>query len=214
MLGAIALVVSYFSGPMLNFGDFARYGKSLRTRSRRATSSGLPVNFLVFSLLVVVTAAATVPVFGELITDPVADGRSGSTPRSRSCWARLTFIDRHHRHQHRGQLHLARVRLLQRQPAEDQLADGRHDRRRRLGAAHAVEPVQQPGGHPLHAGDRSARFIGPLFGVLIADYYLIRKQKVVVDDLFTMSRDRELLVQEGLQPGRGRRHGRRRRSSR
>ncbi|MGV9803384.1 cytosine permease, partial [Mycobacterium sp. NPDC003449] len=30
-------------------------------------------------------------------------------------------------------------------------------------------------------------FIGPLFGVLIADYYLIRKQKVVVDDLFTMA---------------------------
>ncbi len=31
----------------------------------------LPVNFLVFALLVVVTAAATQPVFGELITDPV-----------------------------------------------------------------------------------------------------------------------------------------------
>ena len=29
-------------------------------------------------------------------------------------------------------------------------------------------------------------FIGPLFGVLIADFYLVRKQKVVVDDLFTM----------------------------
>jgi NCS1 family nucleobase:cation symporter-1 len=29
-------------------------------------------------------------------------------------------------------------------------------------------------------------FIGPLFGVLIADFYLIRKQKVAVDDLFTM----------------------------
>ena len=28
MAGAIALVVSYFSGPMLNFGDFSRYGKS------------------------------------------------------------------------------------------------------------------------------------------------------------------------------------------
>ena len=45
-------------------------------------------------------------------------------------------------------------------------------------------------------------FIGPLFGVLIADFYLVRKQKVVVDDLFTMSQDRELLVHEGLQPGR------------
>ena len=30
-------------------------------------------------------------------------------------------------------------------------------------------------------------FIGPLFGVLIADYYLVRRQRVVVDDLFTMS---------------------------
>ena len=28
LLSAIALVVSYFSGPMLNYGDFARYGKS------------------------------------------------------------------------------------------------------------------------------------------------------------------------------------------
>jgi len=30
-------------------------------------------------------------------------------------------------------------------------------------------------------------FIGPLFGVLIADYYLVHKQRVVIDDLFTMS---------------------------
>ena len=30
MLAAIALVVSYFSGPMLNFGDFSRYGKSFK----------------------------------------------------------------------------------------------------------------------------------------------------------------------------------------
>ncbi|HEV7787999.1 MAG TPA: cytosine permease, partial [Pseudonocardia sp.] len=30
-------------------------------------------------------------------------------------------------------------------------------------------------------------FIGPLFGVLIADFYLVRKQHVVVDDLFTIS---------------------------
>ena len=28
MLTAIAIVVSYFSGPMLNFGDFSRYGRS------------------------------------------------------------------------------------------------------------------------------------------------------------------------------------------
>ena len=49
MLGAIALVVSYFSGPMLNFGDFSRYGKSFEA-VKRGNFLGLPVNFLFFSL--------------------------------------------------------------------------------------------------------------------------------------------------------------------
>jgi cytosine/uracil/thiamine/allantoin permease len=31
MVSAVALVVSYFSGPMLNFGDFSRYARSWRT---------------------------------------------------------------------------------------------------------------------------------------------------------------------------------------
>ena len=70
MLSAIALVVSYFSGPMLNFGDFSRYGTTFAAVTR-GNFLGLPVNFVVFSLLTVLTASATVPVFGELITDPV-----------------------------------------------------------------------------------------------------------------------------------------------
>jgi cytosine/uracil/thiamine/allantoin permease len=43
MLGPIALVVSYFSGPMLNFGDFSRYGKSFGA-VKRGNVLGLPVN--------------------------------------------------------------------------------------------------------------------------------------------------------------------------
>ena len=70
MIAAIAIVVSYFSGPMLNFGDFSRYAKSFKA-VRKGNWLGLPVNFLFFSILTVVTASATVPVFGELITDPI-----------------------------------------------------------------------------------------------------------------------------------------------
>ncbi|MNM48090.1 putative allantoin permease [compost metagenome] len=70
MIGAIALVVSYFSGPMLNFGDFARYGKSF-SAIKMGNFLGLPINFLGFSLLTVVCIAATLPVYGKLITDPV-----------------------------------------------------------------------------------------------------------------------------------------------
>ena len=38
MIAAIAVVVSYLSGPMLNFGDCSRYAKSFKA-VRRATSS-------------------------------------------------------------------------------------------------------------------------------------------------------------------------------
>lgn len=66
----IATVVSYFSGPMLNFGDISRYSRS-QNAVKRGNFLGLPINFLVFSLLVVITASATVPVYGRLITDPI-----------------------------------------------------------------------------------------------------------------------------------------------
>ena len=40
MIAAIALVVSYFSGPMLNFGDFSRYAQERSRPSAGATGSG------------------------------------------------------------------------------------------------------------------------------------------------------------------------------
>ena len=32
-------------------------------------------------------------------------------------------------------------------------------------------------------------FIGPLFGVLIADFYYVKKEQIVVDDLYTLKPD-------------------------
>ncbi len=43
-------------------------------------------------------------------------------------------------------------------------------------------------------------FIGPLFGVLIADFYLVRKQRVKVDDLFTMSPEGRYFYRKGYNP--------------
>ncbi|MGP4996503.1 NCS1 family nucleobase:cation symporter-1 [Corynebacterium variabile] len=67
---AVATTVSYFSGPMLNFGDISRYGKSQKA-VKIGNFLGLPLYFLVFSIMVVLTASATVPVYGRMITDPV-----------------------------------------------------------------------------------------------------------------------------------------------
>lgn len=67
---AIALVVSYFSGPMLNFGDFARYAKSY-DEVKKGNFWGLPINFTLFALVTVVITSGTIPVFGEMLTDPI-----------------------------------------------------------------------------------------------------------------------------------------------
>jgi nucleobase:cation symporter-1, NCS1 family len=43
-------------------------------------------------------------------------------------------------------------------------------------------------------------FIGPLFGVLIADFYLVRRQRVVVDDMFTMAPEGRYFYRKGYHP--------------
>jgi NCS1 family nucleobase:cation symporter-1 len=184
MLGATALVVSYFSGPMLNFGDFARYGKSFDA-VKKGNFLGLPVNFLVFSLLVVVTAAATVPVFGELITDPVATVARIDSVTAIILGA-LTFS-----------IATIGINIVANfiSPAFDFSNVSPQRISWRMGGMIAavgsvlITPWNLYGNPEVihYTLETLGAFIGPLFGVLIADYYLIRKQRIVVDDLFTMS---------------------------
>ena len=48
--------------------------------------------------------------------------------------------------------------------------------------------------------DTLGAFIGPLYGVLIADYYLIKKRRVVVDDLYTLAPDGTYHHAKGYNP--------------
>ena len=183
MLGAIALVVSYFSGPMLNFGDFSRYGKSFAA-VKKGNFLGLPVNFLVFSVLVVVTASLTLPVFGELITDPVT-----TVARIDSTFAivlgALTFT-----------IATIGINIVANfiSPAFDFSNVSPQKISWRAGGMIAavgsvlITPWNLYNNPEVihYTLETLGAFIGPLFGVLLADFYLIRKQKVVVDDLFTM----------------------------
>jgi NCS1 family nucleobase:cation symporter-1 len=183
MITAIAIVVSYFSGPMLNFGDFSRYGRSFEA-VKRGNFLGLPINFLFFSLLTVITASATVPVFGELITDPIETVQRIDTP-VRDPARRPDVRHRDGRHQHRRELHLARVRLLQRQPAEISWRTG--------GMIAAVGSVILTPWNWYNNSEAIqyslgilGSLIGPLFGILIAGYYLAAKQRIAVDDMYTL----------------------------
>ena len=184
MLGAIALVVSYFSGPMLNFGDFSRYGRSFAA-VRRGNLLGLPVNFLAFSVLVVVTASLTVPVFGQLITDPVQTvARIDST--TAIVLGALTFTTA-----------TIGINIVANfiSPAFDfsNLSPQRISWRTGGMIAAAGSVLITPWNlydnpEVIHYTlETLGAFIGPLFGVLIADYYLVRRQVIDVGDLFSMS---------------------------
>ena len=65
MTNAVLLVVSYFAALLLNFGDFSRFGKSER-QMKVGNFLGLPVNFLLFAIVVVIVTAGSVSVFGEM----------------------------------------------------------------------------------------------------------------------------------------------------
>ncbi|MFF2556968.1 NCS1 family nucleobase:cation symporter-1 [Nocardia sp. NPDC058058] len=197
ILGAIALVVSYFCGPMLNFGDFSRYAKSMQA-VRRGNLLGLPVNFLAFSLLVVVTASLTIPVYGELITDPVE-----TVSRIDSTFAivlgALTFT-------------IATVGINIVANFISPAFDFSHVSPQRIswrmgGMIAAVGSIIITPWNLYNNPDVIhytlevlGAFIGPLFGVLIADYYLIRDRVIKVDELFTLSPTGSYWYRKGFNP--------------
>jgi NCS1 family nucleobase:cation symporter-1 len=197
MLGAIALVVSYFSGPMLNFGDFARYGKSFDA-VKKGNFWGLPVNFIIFSLLVVLTASATVPVFGELLTDPVHTVEAIDTHIA-ILLGGLTFV-----------IATVGINIVANfiSPAFDFSNVAPQKISWRMGGMIAavgsilLTPwnwYSDPDAIFWTLGLLGA-LIGPLFGILIADYYIIRKQHVIVDDLFTLDENGEYFYTKGYNP--------------
>lgn len=70
MLVAMSLIVNYFAGPTLNFGDFSRYCRSMK-EVKRGNFWGLPINFTFFSVIVIITVSGTPAAFGAMMHDPL-----------------------------------------------------------------------------------------------------------------------------------------------
>lgn len=197
MFTAIAIVVSYFSGPMLNFGDFARYGRSF-SAVKKGNFWGLPVNFLFFSLLTVITASATVPVFGELIVDPIHTVERIDTPFA-ILLGGLTFVTA-----------TVGINIVANfiSPAFDFSNVSPQKISWRMGGMiAAVGSVfllpwnWYSNATAIHysLGVLGA-MIGPLFGILIAGYYVAARQRIKTDDMFTMSPQGSYWYTKGYNP--------------
>jgi NCS1 family nucleobase:cation symporter-1 len=180
-LSAIALTITYFSTLLLNFCDFSRFAPDRRTVVR-GNFLGLPINFLAFAAVTVVVTAGSVAVFGEALTDPVAIvARIGNT------WVTIigavTFV-------------IATIGInvvANFVSASYDLANvaPKHITFKRGGVISAVAAVallpwqlyDSPVAVNYFLGGLGG-LLGPLFGVIFADYYLVRRQLVVVPELY------------------------------
>jgi NCS1 family nucleobase:cation symporter-1 len=197
MIVATALVVSYFSGPMVNFSDFSRFAHNIDA-VKHGNFWGLPVNFLAFSLVTVVTTSATLPVFGIMISDPVEIvARIDNT--AAVLLGAGTFI-----------IATIGINIVANfvSPAYD-LANvsPRYITFIRGGMIAAVAAVFVMPWHLFNSPtvihytlDALGAAIGPLYGILVADYFIVKHGHLFPDDLFSDKPSGHYWYQNGVNP--------------
>ncbi|WP_262393237.1 cytosine permease, partial [Sporolactobacillus inulinus] len=183
---AISLVIAYFSTIILNVSDFTRFSPSVKT-TKRGNFWGLPVNFTAFSLASVVITAGTITVFGKAITDPVLLIQRVDNPFFLIVGA-LVFI-----------IATMGVNIVANlvSPAYDfaNVAPKRINFRRGAMITSVLSVVVMPWqvyANPIAVnyflGGLGA-FLGPIFAIIIVDYYLIKHGKINVQDLYQEGAD-------------------------
>jgi NCS1 family nucleobase:cation symporter-1 len=197
MIVATSLVISYFSGPMVNFSDFSRFSTDMKA-VKKGNFWGLPVNFLAFSIVTVITTSATLPVFGEYLHDPVEIvARVDSTVAA--VLGAATFI-----------VATIGINIVANfvSPAFDFAnVSPKHITFIRGGMIAAVGSIFVMPWHlfnsPLvihYTLDTLGAAIGPLYGILVADYFIVKHEHLFVDDLYSDKPDGHYWYHNGYNP--------------
>ncbi|MHA6642275.1 NCS1 family nucleobase:cation symporter-1 [Mesorhizobium sp. A623] len=179
LFAVAAIWVTYFSALYLNFCDFSRYGKN-KDAVRIGNLWGLPINLVLFSLVAGVTTIAAYDVYGEVLIHPEHISAKFDS------WflatlAALTFAV--------ATLGINVVANFV-SPAFDfsNVFPRQIDFKKGGYIAALIALVLYPFA-PWESG--AAAFVsaigatmGPIFGVMMVDYYLIRKGELDVDALY------------------------------
>ena len=173
------LIVAYFAALLLNFGDFSRFAQDEQAM-KVGNFLGLPVNFIVFAIITVIVTAGTVKVFGEAIMDPVAIVErignpmwwsfSAPSPSSSRRWASTSSP------------------TSSRRPTTSPTSIPEKIDFRLGGLITSILSVlvcpwifvSSPQAITIFVSIFGA-VLGPMFGIMVADYYLVKRQQVVVD---------------------------------
>ena len=184
MGSAVLLVVSYFAALLLNFGDFSRYARTERDM-KVGNFLGLPVNFILFAIIVVIVTAGSAKVFGHMIMDPIE-----IVSKIDNKWAvvlgSVTFI-----------IATMGINIVANfvSPAYD-FANlfPRYVDFKRGGLITSILAVAVCPWIFVDSAKAITIFVSvfgavlaPLFGVMVSDFYLLKKQMLKVEDLYSMA---------------------------
>lgn len=195
MFIASALVAGYFAGPTLNFSDFSRYCSSYQ-KLKLGNLLGLPLNFLLFSVFSVVIVSASIPVFGQMITDPVETVKRLDSGLITVLGA-MTFI-----------FATVGINIVANfvAPAFDFSNVSPQKISFKTGGFIAAfgsvlltpwNLFNNP--EVIHyTVDVLAAMIGPLYGIIIVDYYLVKKGEIDVASLYTESKQGKYWYHNGV----------------
>lgn len=178
---AVSLTVAYFSTLLLNFCDFSRFSPSRRA-VWMANLWGLPVNFIAFSLVSVLVTAGSLQIYGEYIYDPVDLVARLDHPVAVILGA-ITFTVATLGINVVANFVSPAYDLANAWPSKITFVRGGF-----ISACIAllITPwnlFNNPVIINIFLAALGA-VLGPLFGVIIADYYILRRQQVQVSELF------------------------------
>ncbi len=186
-VGVIGTMIAYFSAVIINFGDFSRFAKSEKAM-KRGNFLGLPVSLTFFTFLALFITAGAYIVFqdgqGEPLTNP-ADivGQVGNV--FLTIVAAITFL-----------LATVGINLVANfiPPAYDlsNLAPQRISFKTGgyltalFGFIIGALWVVTIGDNLPVFVDTLGAVLAPLYGVLVADYYIVQRRALTIADLFSM----------------------------
>jgi len=180
-------MVAYFAAVVINFGDFARFVKNEK-EMKKGNLWGLPGNIVLFSFIALMVTAGTVSVFGETLTNPTEMvervGNMGLTVIAAFAFFAATI----------GINMVANFVP----PAYDLANLIPSKINFRIGGlitailgfiigAFWVSTISQIGMFPFV--NTLGAILAPVYGIMIVDYYVIKKQRLDVNDLLTGSKN-------------------------
>jgi len=194
-LAIFGTMVAYFAAVVINFGDFSRFVKNEK-EMKKGNLWGLPGNIFLFSFIALMVTAGTVSVFGETITNPTdmvaRVGNLGLTVIAAFAFFAATI----------GINMVANFIP----PAYDlaNLVPSKIDFRMGglitsivgfiIGALW-VSFISQVGMFPFV--NTLGAILAPVYGIMIVDYYIIKKGKLDVNQLFSAKKGSKYYYNDG-----------------